>query len=105
MEAKGIADTIREQLGQGFCFMVGAGNFSYDTTGALSFRFKGCKKFNSCTIALNPYDTYDVTFRKVSVRGEARREEHVGAASANGLHDLFRRVTGLETRVPRIIGA
>ena len=104
MDAKAIAEAIREQLGRGFCLMVGAGNFSYDTTGALSFRFKGCKKFNSCTIALNPYDTYDVTFRKVSVRGEARREEHEGIYF-DGLHDLFRRVTGLETRVPRIVGA
>jgi len=103
MDAKMRADTIREQLGQGFCFMVGAGNFSYDTTGALSFRFKGCKKFNSCTISLNASDTYDVTFRKVSVRGEARREEHEGIYF-DDLHALFRRVTGLETRVPRIVG-
>lgn len=64
MDAKMRADTIREQLGQGFCFMVG----------------------------------------KVSVRGEARREEHEGIYF-DGLHDLFRRVTGLETRVPRIVGA
>src|SRR5574343_577497 len=103
MEAQSIANTIREQLGRGFFFMVGAGNFSYDTTGALSFRFKGSKKFNSCTISLNASDTYDVTFRKVSVRGEARREEHEGIYF-DGLHDLFRRVTGLETRVPRIVG-
>ena len=103
MEAQAIANAIREQLGRGFSFMVGAGNFSYDANGALSFRFKGCKKFNSCTISLNASDTYDVMFRKVSVRGEARREEHEGIYF-DGLHDLFRRVTGLETRVSRIVG-
>ena len=45
MDAKAIAEAIREQLGRGFFFMVGAGNFSYDTTGALSFRFAGSVSF------------------------------------------------------------
>ena len=52
MDAKAIAEAIREQLGRGFSFMVGHDGIYFD-----------------------------------------------------GLHDLFRRVTGLETRVPRIVGA
>ena len=100
-----IANTILSQLGgRRFSMMTGAKNFC-GTADSLSFRIPGTmtrSRINAVRITLDPSDTYTVVF--MAIRGttikEASRHEDVYCDS---LCELFRNVTGLETRMPRII--
>lgn len=104
-----VAQTILAQLGGGGALklMLGANTFSShadEGLGALSFRFKGCRKVNYIKIILAGNDTYSVRFSKVG-----KYEYDVVAFETDvycdQLTETFRRVTGLETRVPRIVVA
>jgi hypothetical protein len=100
-----IANTILQQLGgRRFSMMTGARGF-VASSDSLSFRVPGTmtrNRINYVKITLTPSDTYTVIF--MVIRGttikEASRHEDVYCDS---LCELFRNVTGLETRMPRII--
>jgi len=100
-----IANTILQQLGgRRFIAMTGARNFIAGKDD-LSFRIPGTltrQRINAVQIRLEPSDTYTVIFfviRGVKIK-EASRHEDVYCDS---LCELFRDVTGLETRMPRVI--
>lgn len=92
-----IAQTIKDQLGDRCLFMLGARHFH---TGAdhLSFRIRGSHKANAIRIALDPMDTYTVTFWKIRSPNikEVGRFEGI---YCDMLYDLIRRVTGLNTNL------
>ncbi len=98
-----VPKIIVQQLG-GALNMLGAYNLLGDET-SLMFAFKekaknGIKKIR---ITLDPSDTYKVEFIKI------RKHEAVIVSThedvyAEDLHDLIRRETGCETRMPRIVG-
>ena len=64
----------------------------------LSFRIRGSHKANAIRIALDPMDTYTVTFWKIRSPNikEVGRFEGI---YCDMLHDLIRRVTGLNTNL------
>jgi hypothetical protein len=100
-----IANTILSQLGgHRFIMMTGARGF-VASSDSLSFRIPGTmtrSRINAVRITLDPSDTYTVVF--MAIRGttikEASRHEDVYCDS---LCELFRNVTGLETRMPRVV--
>lgn len=98
-----VARTIQAQLGRAFSLMVGATDFVYGNEDGLSylqFRFKMFPKANVLRIILDSDDTYRLRF--YSVRGAKSKtfleEETI---YAEDLHERFRKITGLETRMPR----
>lgn len=90
-----VAREILRQLGGNrFVAMTGANSFSYSDN-ALSFRFKGSKKWKACRIELTPMDLYTVIFfqmKKFDVI-ESRHEN----IYVDQLVELFERETGLYT--------
>jgi len=97
-----IATTILDQLGgRKFIAMTGARDFVAWTNG-LTFRVPGTmtrKRINAVRITLEPSDTYTVVFfaiRGVTVKEVSKHED----IYADMLGELFRDVTGLETRMP-----
>ena len=61
-----IATTIRQQIGGPACVMIGAKNFSFDKDGSLTFKIgRNAKKVTHIKVALDPSDTYTMTFTKV----------------------------------------
>lgn len=107
-EAKGIAQTILAQLGgsRALTLMLGAKHFSShndEGRGALSFKFKGSRKVNYVKIILTVMDTYTVRFGKIG-KFDYDIVEQLEDIYCDNLAESFRRVTGLETRVPRIVG-
>jgi hypothetical protein len=68
-DAQQIADNIIAQLGgRRFMMMTGARHLTYSADGTLQFRLPSGSAsggINHVSIALNSYDLYDVTFRKV----------------------------------------
>lgn len=106
MEGKEIAETIIQQLG-GFNrlkLMIGASNLSYSNKEkSVSFKFKMFPKANYLTVKLDQYDTYTMEFIRATVKGIKVFEsyEHV---YAEDLVPIFKRVTGLELTIPRIVG-
>ena len=100
-----IAKTILSQLGgQGFIVMTGARNLIAHPDG-LSFRLPGTltrNRINHVRITLDPCDTYTVTFSVI--RGNTVKEIAKHDDIYNDmLTELFRYVTGLETRMPRVV--
>jgi len=59
-----IAQIIRQQIGGGAMFMMGAQNLIAIENG-LSFRVRGSNIANHITVVLKPSDTYIVTFNKI----------------------------------------
>jgi hypothetical protein len=100
-----IANTILSQLGgRRFSMMTGAKNFC-GTADSLSFRIPGTmtrNRINYVKITLTPSDTYTVVF--MVIRGMTVKEVATHEDIYNDmLCELFRNVTGLETRMPRVI--
>jgi hypothetical protein len=104
-----IAKTILAQLGGNrFIAMTGAKNFT-GYPDALMFSLPGAGGFtkngiNIVKITLTPADTYTMEFTRrrgskfttINVTEDVYWED---------LTEIFRQVTGLETRVPHIVGA
>lgn len=101
-----VSKTILQQLGGNrFVAMTGARNLTGHKN-ALSFRIPGNmtkKGINWVKITLNPMDTYDLEFGRI--RGMRYHcVDRIDGIYDDMLPDSFRRVTGLETRMPRVIG-
>ena len=63
-----VATEIHRQMGgQKMAVMTGAYGFLGDEN-SLTFRFKMCKKANSCKVTLNGLDLYDVEFFRIRKR-------------------------------------
>jgi hypothetical protein len=103
-----IAQIILAQLGGSAALklMVSAYNFSSHSDeglGALSFRFKGSRKANYIKIILAASDTYSLRFGKVG-KFDYDIIAFEQDVYCDQLVEVFTRVTGLELRVPRIVG-
>ena len=96
-----IANTILEQLGgRKFRMMVGAKYLTAVKEGGLLFRYMGG---GYCKIILNSSDYYDVQFLKIrKLKIKVTREAK--DIDCDRLAPFFREVTGLETRMPQVIG-
>lgn len=98
-----VPNTILQQLGgRTFKLMTGASNFS-GTENALTFKLPSNITRNHIShvrVTLCPSDTYKMEF--IHVRGMKIKtiSEHEDIY-AEDLCELFRRETGLETRMPR----
>jgi len=102
-----IAQTILRQLGGNvFTTMTGARQFT-NHGNALSFKLPSNfakNGINYCKITLELSDTYTVEFKRIrgmKVNDVSRHDDIYN----DSLTDLFRRETGLETRMPRFVGA
>lgn len=99
-----VAKTILEQLGgRGFTVMTGARNYTGYPDG-LTFRLPGAGGFcragiNHVEIRLLPSDTYRVIFSRVR-GGKMKEIACVAGVYFDALPEIFRRETGLETRMP-----
>lgn len=103
-----IARIIVDQMGgaAALAIMLGAKDFashSDEGLGALSFKFKGSRKANYIKIILAGNDTYTLRFGKIKSH-DYEVVEFIKDVYNDQLGDVFRRVTGLETIVPRIVG-
>lgn len=97
-----IAKTIMDQLGKGTLFMLGAKDFIAIENGLL-FSIRGSHKANRIRITLMPSDIYKMEF----IRVRALKHNPVKTFEDvyfDQLHELIEQVTGLCTRMPRIIG-
>lgn len=106
MEPDQIAYTIAQQIG-GFNrlkLMVGAYNFSRDKDGTLTFMFKMFPKANTLRIKLEPDDTYTMTFIKATLRKGVKEVQSFPGVYCDDLARIFMEFTGLELRIPRIVG-
>ena len=101
-----LADTIIRYISPqgipGLKMMMKANNFTLLETG-VSFRFLGSKKMNYVRVILNPMDTFDLTLGKVTIT-KYQEVKKLTDVYCDQLGEIFRDETGLETRVPRIIG-
>lgn len=101
-----VAKTILEQLGgNAFCRMTGARNLIGYADG-LSFRLPGAGGFcregiNHVDVRLLPSDTYRVIFSRVR-GGKMKEIACVAGVYFDALPEIFRRETGLETRMPTV---
>ena len=100
-----VANTILNQLGgRRFCMMVGAKNLFYDSN-SLYFKIgRNSKSVNYVIIRLEADDTYSMKFCYVSKRGVKVRKEIPNGVYCDTLAETFRENTGMETRMPRIVG-
>lgn len=96
--AKEIAETINIQLGGNkFKVMTSAKNFSYDKTGALSFKIgRNASSFNFVKIELNGLDLYNVTFYRITIKG-ITKQMTVSNVYCDQLRATFEKETGLAT--------
>lgn len=98
-----IARTIWQQLGGGrFSVMTGAAR-PIALENGIQVRFPG-RKVNLVTITLDPFDTYTMTFQRFRKRSNSWEFESKTVAEhtdvcADQLQDVFKSVTGLETRL------
>ena len=112
MTSKEIAQTILHQLGgNAFLKMTGAKMLVALKSG-LQFNLPGrgfCKQsINRVEVILDPSDTYTIRFcraRRSMKQGFILKivEERSGVY-AEDLARIFRETTGLETRMPRVVG-
>lgn len=104
-----VANTILQQLGgRRFILMTGAKDFVGDAN-SLMFRIgKNSGGVSKVKIILEPSDTYRVIFYRIrQTRKTAAQITIVHEADDiyfDQLPDLFKRITGLETQMPRILG-
>jgi hypothetical protein len=106
-KGKCVAQTIAAQMGGLRALMgaMGAKDFtshSDEGLGGLSFKFKGSRKTNYINIILAASDTYTLRFGKIG-KTDYDIVEFVEDVYFDQLGEVFRSVTGLETRIPRII--
>ena len=101
-----LADTIIRYISPqgipGLKVMMKANKFTLLENG-VSFRFLGSKKMNHVEVILTPMDTFNLTLRKVTVTKYQEVKKLTGVY-CDQLGEMFRDETGLETRIPRIIG-
>ena len=97
-----VANTILAQLGgRGFVAMTGA----YCLAGGENFlrlRFRGSRRHNFLQVTLTPDDLYDIEISQVG-RSQVRHRERLEGVYADQLQEVFRGITGLETRMPRVV--
>ena len=96
-----VAQIIAQQIGSRAFLMLGASNL-IGGENYLSFRIKGCPTINTIKVTLNPMDTYDMEFQKVTRRGVDVRVKVV--AEVNGVYfdqlcDVIESRTGLYTSI------
>jgi hypothetical protein len=100
-----IAQTIIAQLGgKRFVKMTGARDFVATSCGVY-FRLPGTPKamIDHVHITLNSLDLYDVVYARTrGKKYKVIREVH--DLYAENLQESFRQATGLETRMPRVVG-
>lgn len=96
-EAKTVAETTLQQIGNygKLKAMIGASNFSFDGSGALTFSFKLCSKANVVRIELHWTDTYKVIFSKGAVWKGLQEVETIEDVYAEDLRKVFEDFTGL----------
>lgn len=98
-ERQAVAQEILRQMGgmNRLKVFVGAWSFAAETN-AVSFMFKGSRKAHYAKITLNPSDTYNVEFGKISRKGGvpsyAKVAEHE-FIYCDQLVELFESETGL----------
>ena len=85
--------------------MVGASHYVHGNEEGLSFlefRFKMFSKANRIRIILDSDDTYRLRF--MMLRGaQFKVHKEIDGVYADGLHEIFRSTTGLETQTPRFV--
>ena len=109
-----IPETIREQLGgKSFAIMTGSKNFTGSKVpetasrhNSLTFQLsKNHSGGNYMRITLNTRDEYDVSVFKVCMSGKnigVQTVKHeLSGIYCDQLQEVFRTLTGLETRMPR----
>lgn len=102
-----VARTILQQLGgNGFIAMTGAHTLlSHENKrGGLSLKFKGSRKANYLEVTLDHSDTYDLRFCQIGRNFNVKEVEQIDGVYCDMLQDIFKRVTGLDTQMPRIVG-
>lgn len=98
-----IAKTIHEQIGKGAFFMMGAKNLIAIENG-LAFKIgRNSKSINYIEITLNAWDTYDIKFGYLTVKGYKLRKE-VEGIYFDMLHEIISRETGLALSFPKVVG-
>ena len=89
------ANVIRQQIGNGALYMIGAKSFSY-TEEYFSFRIRGSKKVNYIRIYLNEKDLYDIEYGKI--RGmNYKKVSNITDVYFDQLRDSIEENTGLIT--------
>ena len=89
-----IAINIINQLGGRIQAMLGATAILNHGNG-LSFKFKGCRKYNYVHITLEPSDTYTMRLARVTRLGDVTHEEIFYQVYNTNLQELFENMTGL----------
>jgi len=97
-----IAKIIMDQLGKSTLFMLGAKDFIAIENGLL-FSIRGSHKANRIRITLMPSDTYKMEFIRVRAL-KINPVKTFDVVYCDQLHELIEEVTGLCTKMPRIIG-
>lgn len=100
--SKQLASTIIQQMGGAgrLRMFVGTTQFvshpeSQANRGAVSFRFKGSRKYNHLKVTLDWNDTYTMTFKRLTRQGVATREKSLSMVYCDQLIELFEQSTGL----------
>jgi hypothetical protein len=99
-----VASIIRDQIGRGSLFMIGAKNLTAETNGLRFNIMRNSSGANRVTITLTPSDTYTVEF--ASFRSSKKTPEgftnNVKASFddvyAEDLHGVIEQATGLVVR-------
>lgn len=92
-----VAEIIRQQLGNGTLYMLGAKNLA--TSGNdLQFRIRGSRNVNFIKITLTPADLYDIEFGKIKKYDYDVVKVHEGVY-VDMLHGLIEQETGLYTKL------
>lgn len=98
---------IFNQLGgfNQFRMMTGAKQFAVDhKTDTIQFRIgKNCNSINIVRITLTAMDDYTVEFGRLRA-GNYKVVNKVDGIYCDTLAETFRRYTGMETRMPRVVG-
>ena len=99
-EAKTTAQTILTHLGGSkFIAMTGATNLCSHPDGALSLKFKMCKKANYMKITLNSLDTYDIEFGTLTDRKGTKVLQPFWDVYSDQLQEIFTYYTVLNTHL------
>jgi len=107
-----IANTIFEQLGGNkFAFITGAKRFVGHSDG-LGFHLPNrlaADGINYIFIQLTGKDLYNIEFARITTKRKTGGVAYVTVTArhdvyCDGLHETLRDVTGLATRMPRIVG-
>ena len=100
-----VAATIYQQLGHGTIVMLGAFHLQKNEN-SLAFRFRGSRKANHLRIELEAGDTYRMIFTKIRPRKFTFDKVYEESGLYfDQLHATIEEVTGLATRLPRVVRA